>query len=221
MKTKRIFDLLIAVIAIILLSPLLVFFSLILALTGENEVFFRQKRIGQNSKEFNVLKFATMLKNSSLMGAGNITQKNDSRVLPLGKLLRKYKINELPQLWNILTGEMSIVGPRPLTSDIRSYLTAESLVIISNMKPGLTGMGSICFRDEESLIAASGSDYHDFYKKNIGPYKSKLEVWYAANQTIFLDIKIIIITVIVVIFPKFDFFKILPKSVPKKPENIK
>ena len=107
--TKRLLDLIIASIAIVLLSPLLLTVSIILKFTGEGEVFYVQERIGFKNEKFNIIKFATMVKNSPNIGAGEITINNDPRVLPIGKFLRKSKINELPQLWNILIGNMSLV----------------------------------------------------------------------------------------------------------------
>ena len=113
-KITRLFDILLSSITLIILSPLLLVVMVLLKLTGEGEIFYRQKRIGQHQNAFYIIKFATMLKNSSDTGAGSVTIRNDSRVLPLGKILRKTKLNEIPQIWNILIGEMSIVGPRPL-----------------------------------------------------------------------------------------------------------
>jgi lipopolysaccharide/colanic/teichoic acid biosynthesis glycosyltransferase len=111
---KRILDIVIVLIALLLLSPLLIPVIILLLLTGEHQVFYLQKRIGYQGKPFNILKFATMLKNSPQIGTGEITLRNDPRVTVIGKLLRRTKINELPQILNVLKGEMSIVGPRPL-----------------------------------------------------------------------------------------------------------
>ena len=110
----RFFDIFLSSLAITALSPLLIPVMLVLALTGEGKIFFRQERIGKGMKAFKLLKFATMLENSPNMGSGTITTKNDPRILPVGRLLRKTKINELPQLINIFLGDMSIIGPRPL-----------------------------------------------------------------------------------------------------------
>ena len=119
---ERIFDILFSSIAIILLLPLLIPVSIILKVTGEGEIFFLQERIGKNRSTFNLYKFATMIKDSPNIGTGTITIKNDPRVLPFGKFLRRSKINELPQLLNILLGDMSIIGPRPLTiSNFEAY----------------------------------------------------------------------------------------------------
>ena len=110
---KRLIDLFIAIVALVLLSPLLILVSIILKFTGEGEVFYLQERLGFQNKKFNIIKFATMLKNSPEIGTGSLTLRGDPRVLPFGKFLRKSKINELPQILNVLIGNMSIVGPRP------------------------------------------------------------------------------------------------------------
>ncbi len=111
---KRFFDIVFSLIALLLLSPVLVPIIILLLLTGEHEVFYRQDRVGYKNKIFRIWKFATMLKNSPNMGHGDMTMRGDSRITPVGKFLRQSKINELPQLINILTGDMSFVGPRPL-----------------------------------------------------------------------------------------------------------
>ena len=111
---ERFFDVFLSSIALIFLSPLLLPIIIILKLTGEGEVFFMQERIGRNGRLFKLIKFATMLKNSPNLGTGTVTMKHDPRILPVGKFLRKTKINELPQLLNILLGDMSVVGPRLL-----------------------------------------------------------------------------------------------------------
>ena len=163
---QRLFDIFLSFVALLILSPLLIVISLILKLSGEHEIFYRQARIGKNGKLFHVLKFATMLKNSPNIGAGEITLKNDPRVLPFGKFLRKSKINEFPQLWNILVGEMSIVGPRPMVPDTFAKYDNTAKSFLNTLRPGLTGIGSIIFRDEERLLENS-NDARDFYDNHI------------------------------------------------------
>jgi lipopolysaccharide/colanic/teichoic acid biosynthesis glycosyltransferase len=212
---KRIFDIFFSLFFIILLSPLLLPIILLLRATGEGEVFYRQIRLGKNNNPFYIYKFATMLKNSPAMGTRTITMKNDPRVLSFGKLLRKTKLNELPQLLNVLVGDMSVVGPRPLTAETRRYIPKLSSRKIASLKPGITGIGSIIFRNEELYADRANMDYHQFYAKEIGPFKGDLEVWYLKNQGIFLDFKIIIATIFVVFFPQLKavnfFFPTLPK----------
>ena len=170
--TKRLLDIFIAFSAILIVSPILVVVIIVLKFTGEGEVFYLQKRVGKNGKEFGLLKFATMIKNSPKIGAGEITLPNDPRVLPVGKFLRKTKINELPQIWNILNGQMSIVGPRPMVPNTFLKYPDTDKKIIMKIKPGLTGIGSIIFRDEEAIISSvTNEDIHVFYKRVIAPYK--------------------------------------------------
>ena len=164
---KRIFDLIIALIALVLLLPVFIPVMLILRFTAEREVFYFQNRIGKDCKYFDIWKFATMLKNSSKMGTGNITLRNDPRVTPFGKFLRKSKINELPQIINVLLGDMSIVGPRPTVRKHAEAYPDDVRKQIYSSKPGITGVGSIIFRDEEELISNSEMDPFEFYKTQL------------------------------------------------------
>lgn len=199
---KRIFDFILALVALTILSPLLIPISILLLLTGEHYIFYTQKRIGKGGKEFGLIKFATMLKNSPNIGSGDVTLHHDPRVLPMGKFLRSTKINELPQLLNILLGDMSFVGPRPLTPRVFNYYTEEAKEIVKQMKPGLTGVGSIIFRDEEKIIGESKLSWEECVKQEIMPRKAKAEQWYLKNQSIATDIKLIFITAWVVLFPQ-------------------
>ena len=148
----RFFDVLFSGIALLLLSPLMVPIVITLRLTGEGEVFFLQERIGKSGKKFKLFKFATMLKNSPNIGTGTVTMRGDPRVLPVGTFLRKTKINELPQLLNIFFGDMSIIGPRPLTIQTFEAYTKNTQILITQVQPGLSGVGSIIFRDEEVIL---------------------------------------------------------------------
>ena len=214
---KRFFDIIASATAILLFLPVGILLIILLRFTGEGEVFYRQARVGRDGKLFDVLKFATMLKNSPNFGTGTITKKNDPRVLPLGKVLRKTKLNEIPQLWNILVGDMSVIGPRPLTKDSRDYIPNEILQEIKSLPPGLSGIGSIIFRDEESIIHKSGEDSHAFYKREVAPFKGKLELWYKQNRSFTLDLKIIFLTIWVVIFPKTKWVNRIFSDLPKHP----
>lgn len=198
---QRILDVLFSGFALLVLSPLLAPIVIALRLTGEGEVFYRQQRVGRDGKLFGVYKFATMLKNSPSLGAGTVTLKDDPRVLPLGHFLRKTKINELPQLLNILIGDMSIIGPRPQTQRCFDAFPTRSQVQIVRVRPGLSGIGSIVFRDEEALMHAH-ADAERYYDEVIMPYKGLLEEWYVANQGLWTYFACIFATVWVVAFPK-------------------
>lgn len=212
----RIFDILVSGISIIILAPLFLPTILLLRMTGEGEVFYHQKRIGMQGKEFKLLKFATMLKDSPNIGSGNITLKDDPRVLPFGKFLRRSKINELPQLFNIFLGDMSIIGPRPLTRDNFNYYSDEHQLIIASVKPGLSGIGSIFFRAEDELLQ-NQEEAEQLYSSLIAPYKASLECWYVNNRSFLLDIYLISETMLVVAFPKKPRLKCLAKKLPTPP----
>lgn len=214
---KRILDLGLASATIVVLLPLLVPIIIILRLTGEGEIFYLQERIGFKNSRFKIWKFATMLKNSLDIGTGSITLQDDFRVTKFGKFLRKTKINELPQLYNILKGDISIVGPRPvLEQDWRLYPDS-ILNKIYDVKPGLTGIGSILFRDEESLMSSvKDEDYHEYYKRVIAPYKGSLEMWYQKNQSMMVDVKLILLTALVIVFPTNRLHERWLKDLPKR-----
>jgi lipopolysaccharide/colanic/teichoic acid biosynthesis glycosyltransferase len=218
--SKRILDILISSAALIFLSPLLFVIMVILKFTGEGEIFFLQPRVGQNGKLFHLFKFATMLKASPNMAGGVLTTKNDPRILPAGKFLRKTKINELPQLINILKGEMSVVGPRPQAQAHFDVFPAHVKREIVKVKPGLTGVGSVVFRDEEELMARSPKGAKRCYEEDIAPYKGELEIWYVRNQTIRLDLVLSILTLLVIVFPGIERHTQVFKAVPQKPPQI-
>ena len=214
---KRFLDIVLSSIAIIILSPILLPVMIGLLCTGENYIFYKQERIGYKNKKFNIYKFATMLKDSPNLGTGLHTTTNDPRILPLGGFLRKTKINELPQLFNILFGSMSIVGPRPLVDKTFEPYLEHVKKNIYNVKPGLSGIGSIVFRNEEELMSKSEIPIDQFYKIFISPYKGELELWYQKNLTSYTDFVIIFSTIWVVFFPKSNFIYRAFKNLPKKP----
>jgi lipopolysaccharide/colanic/teichoic acid biosynthesis glycosyltransferase len=169
---KRILDLVLSGLALLVLAPLLIPVCIGLLLTGEHYVFYLQQRIGLNNKKFGIWKFATMLKNSPNLAGGLHTTRRDPRLMPLGHFLRQTKINELPQLINILLGDMSIVGPRPLVDKTFDPYPDHVKRVIYNVRPGLTGIGSIVFRDEERLLSESGMPAAEFYAKHIAPARA-------------------------------------------------
>lgn len=181
-----------------ILSPFFILICLLLRFTGEGEVLYRQERVGKGNKIFHLLKFATMLKNSPNIATGNITIKDDPRVLPIGKILRSTKINELPQLLNILLGDMSFVGRRPLTPDLYKKYSEGAQLTFKHSRPGLTGVGSIIFRSEDYYLNSVKNPI-EFYKSKILPYKEELELWYLENSNLKLYIVIILITILVVL----------------------
>ena len=214
---KRLFDIVLASLLLIILSPILIPIIIGLKLTGEGEIFYLQKRIGYKNKYFNILKFATMLKNSPNMGTGSITLRNDPRVTPMGTFLRKTKINELPQIINVLKGDLSIVGPRPLVDKTFGDYTKPVQDTIYDVVPGITGIGSVIFRDEEKLISDSGMEPHAYYQKFVAPYKGALEMWYQNHFSFYTDFMIIFLTAWVILSPKSNLPYSVFKDLPKRP----
>lgn len=215
----RLFDILFSLLVLIFLLPLFAPIVLILRFTGEREIFYRQVRVGQFGSTFDLLKFATMLKDSPTIGAGEITLKNDPRVLPFGRFLRKTKINELPQLFNILLGHISVVGPRPMVPNTFIKYSPEAQSELKKVMPGLTGIGSIIFRDEEKFLEGK-ADPRKFYDDHIIPYKNKLELWYVKNNSITTYFKIIFVTAWVIFFSKSKIYQSLFPKLPKLPASL-
>ncbi len=217
---QRILDILLSLVALVVLSPLLIPIAIVLRLTGEGEIFYFQERVGQGGRPIQLFKFATMLKNSPSLGTGTITLKDDPRILPVGRFLRKTKINELPQLLNVLFGHMSVVGPRPQTRRCFSAFPDSSRKAIIRVRPGLSGIGSIVFRDEEDLMHGS-EDAGRFYDEVIAPYKGALEEWYVAHQGIGLYLLLIFLTLWVVLIPGSRMVWSIFQNLPQPPERLR
>jgi lipopolysaccharide/colanic/teichoic acid biosynthesis glycosyltransferase len=218
---KRFFDIIASSLAIVVLSPLLIPVMIILLLTGEHYIFYGQKRVGYKNKYFRIWKFATMLKTSPNLGTGSLTLKNDPRVFPFGRFLRKTKINELPQLFNILLGDMSIVGPRPQMEVDFLKFPEHMQAVIYNAVPGITGIGSIIFRDEQKWISDFNGDKHEFYRQHIAPYKGELELWYQRHISLCTDVILVFLTVWVILFPESEVVYRIFKDLPEKPEFLR
>lgn len=215
----RLFDFVSTTVALALLSPLFLVVMLILRFTGEHEVFYLQERIGKGGMPFRVFKFATMLKESPNLSGGYLTQKDDPRVLPFGRFLRKWKINELPQLLNVWLGQMSLVGPRPQAAVHYNLYNSFQKEAIDSLKPGLTGLGSLIFRDEEGLLERSGLEFDYVHDELITPYKGDLEVWYAAHRSIGLYFKILYLTAISILAPGGSYLEGFPE-LPQPPAEL-
>ena len=216
----RFFDVVLSGLALTVLSPLLISIALFLRFSGEGEIFFLQERVGKNREMFKLFKFATMLKNSPSMGTGTVTMKNDPRILPTGKFLRKTKINELPQLLNVFIGDMSLVGPRPQAPRCFDIFPLKSQDLIVQVKPGLSGIGPIVFRGEEDILEGYSGTL-DFYDNVIGPYKGDVEAWYVRKQGLIIYFALILLTVWVVFFPKSGLVWRVFKDLPPPPDVLK
>ena len=198
---QRFFDILISGAAIAVLSPFLVPLVLVLRLTGEGEIFFTQQRIGRTARPFSLYKFATMLKARPSLGTGTVTVKDDPRILPVGRFLRATKINELPQIINVLKGDMSVIGPRPQERRCFDAFPAEAREAIVQVRPGLSGVGSILFRNEQEMMDGE-RDPDRVYDEIIMPYKARLEEWYVENRSLALYFQLIFLTVWAVLFAR-------------------
>jgi lipopolysaccharide/colanic/teichoic acid biosynthesis glycosyltransferase len=209
---KRFFDVLFSLLCLVILSPLFFLLFIPMKLTGEGYIFYLQKRLGLHKKVFNIYKFATMLKDSPNLGTGTITLRNDPRVTPVGKYLRITKINELPQILNVLFGQMSFVGPRPLVLKSFNLYTPEVQTVIYNSRPGITGIGSIIFRDEEKFVSEYG-DPHKAYEI-VYAHKGNVEVWYQKNKSFTTDFLILFITGWQILFSKSQMVKRIFKDLP-------
>lgn len=217
--TKRLFDVVLALGIVLLIAPLMVPIMIGLKLTGEGYIFYLQDRVGYKNRNFKIFKFATMLLNSPNMKGGIFTARNDPRLTPMGGFLRKTKINELPQLINILRGEMSFVGPRPVMPQSFAEYPQHVQNVIYNVQPGITGVGSIVFRDEEEIINTAkerGEDVAELYGTQIYGYKGELEAWYQGKHSFLLDMTILFCTGWVILFPKskllFKLYPDIPRS---------
>jgi lipopolysaccharide/colanic/teichoic acid biosynthesis glycosyltransferase len=216
----RFFDILFSSVAIVVLLPFMIPIMIGLKLTGEHYIFYLQPRVGKGGRDFMVLKFATMLKDSPNMPGGVLTQKNDPRILPMGRFLRKTKINELPQLVNILIGQMSVVGPRPQARRHYELYSEAVRKEIDKVPPGLTGIGSVVFRDEEAILDEIPGDRDHFHDTVIAPYKGELEVWWTRHRSIGNYFKLIFLTAWALVSPRTALWKRWFKGLPEPPKEL-
>jgi lipopolysaccharide/colanic/teichoic acid biosynthesis glycosyltransferase len=216
----RLFDFFFSLLAVVVLLPFMIPVMIGLKLTGEHYVFYLQPRIGRGGKEFKIIKFATMLKESPNMPGGVLTQKDDPRILPMGKFLRKTKINELPQLINILIGQMSFIGPRPQAKQHYDLYTDEVKDAINKIPPGLSGIGSIVFRDEENILNHVEDDREQFHDTHIAPYKGQLELWYSRHRNLWTNFLLILITIWIVFKPESNIYLFIFKYLPVMPDVL-
>lgn len=216
---QRFFDVIFSGLALLVFAPMLIPILILLKVTGEGEIFYIQQRVGKNKKYFGLLKFATMLKDSPNLATGTVTVKHDPRILPVGNLLRKTKINELPQLINIFKGDMSIVGPRPQTQRCFDAFPKDVQTQIIRVRPGLSGIGSIIFSAEENILHGA-DDKMEFYDRVITPYKGALEKWYIDNREIKNYFLIILITIWVLVFPQSRVVWKIFEDLPAPPDEL-
>ena len=224
----RFFDILFASVAIAVLLPFMIPVMIGLKLTGEHYVFYEQMRIGKGGREFPLLKFATMLKDSPNLPGGLYTSKDDPRLLPMGKFLRRTKINELPQLVNILRGDMSIIGYRPTVREHFDAYPEKAREKLATSRPGLSGIGSIVFRNEEEILQKAEVESPDydkqaFHREIIAPYKAALECWYVDHKSVSMYFRMIDLTIDAVTNPgSRRWWRELKRfGLPKAPAKLK
>ena len=215
----RAVDVLVSGTALLLLAPLFAVVIGVLRCSGEGEVFFRQQRVGRGGRMFGLWKFVTMLKDSPNLGTGTLTLRDDPRVLPVGRILRRAKINELPQLINVLVGDMSLIGPRPQAPVNFGYFPDDVKEALGRVRPGLSGIGSIVFRDEEAILERA-ADKTRFYAEVIAPYKGALERWYIEHRRLHTYFLLIALTAWVIAFPDSRLHRRLLPGLPPPPPGL-
>ncbi|MBE8232091.1 MAG: sugar transferase [Endozoicomonadaceae bacterium] len=202
MFLKRVFDLLFVVPGLILLSPVFLLIAFVIKLSSDGSILFKQVRVGQQGKLFYVLKFRTMVMNAEEKGA-KVTIHGDPRITKAGHFLREYKLDELPQLINVLKGEMSLVGPRPEVPEYVSFYTDDIKKVILSVPPGITDRASIEFKDENKILAGSIDPIKD-YQEKVLPIKLNYYTKYVQERSLWLDFRLIIATIYSILaLPKF------------------
>ncbi|HWB24553.1 MAG TPA: sugar transferase [Chitinophagaceae bacterium] len=198
MDGTRFFDILISIIVLVILSPFLIIIAVIIKATSRGPIIFVQERVGKNNKNFNIYKFRTMRVNASSQGSLTVGSR-DNRITSIGFFLRKFKVDELPQLFNVLKGEMSLVGPRPELRKFVDMYKPEELFVLS-VKPGITDYASLTYRNENELLASS-NEPEKFYIKEIMPAKIALNKHYISNKGLKSYFFIIFRTILTVFNP--------------------
>jgi len=196
---KRLFDVCFSIIGLIIFTPLFALIALLIKIEDGGPVFYRGIRIGKDGKPFRILKFRTMIPEAEKVGVW-ITPNDDPRITKIGKILRKYKLDELPQLINVFKGEMSFVGPRPEVPYYVEKFSEEEKAILS-VRPGITDWASLWDIDEGSLLAGS-TDPNKFYEECILPIKKQLQLKYVKTHSFLTDIRLIILTILALILGK-------------------
>ena len=194
---KRVFDILVSILGMIVLAPFFLYVVIIIKREGSGPIFYRGPRTGRSGKDFGILKFRTMYEDPASYTGPRVTAKDDERITPLGRWLRDTKLNELPQLWNVLIGEMSLVGPRPEDTEIVKTWPTDARDEILSVRPGITSPASILYRKEESLLTMDG--LMDVYFRDIVPDKLRLDRLYIRNRSFMGDLDIIFWTAVALI----------------------
>lgn len=193
---KRLFDIIFSLLGLISISPILLMVAILIKQEDGGPIFYKGIRVGKNGIPFKMFKFRTMVVNADKIG-GPSTADDDPRLLKVGKLIRKYKLDEIPQLINVLKGDMSLVGPRPEVPHYVNMFTEEEKEILS-VRPGITDWASLWNSDEGAILAGS-SDPEKTYMEKIWPEKKRLQLKYVKEHSFLTDIKIILLTILKII----------------------
>ena len=193
---KRFFDIVVSLLGILITSPILLVVSVLIKLTSKGPVFYKQERIGKDEKPFFILKFRTMVVNADQQGL-KITVGGDKRITGVGKFLRKSKLDELPQLFNVFVGQMSLVGPRPEVAEYVSLYNEEQRKVLS-VRPGITDYASVCFRNENEILAEAENPQKE-YIEHIMPLKLRYNAKYIEEMSVWTDLKLIFLTLYVIL----------------------
>ena len=194
LRRKRLFDMVCAALGLLVLSPVLLVCALLVGLTSPGGILFRQERVGKDGVPFTIYKFRSMRKDNAGL---KISTSGDSRITPVGRVLRKAKLDELPQLWNVLKGDMSFVGPRPEVKEYTDLYTPEQRQVLL-VRPGITGLASIRYRNENDLLSAS-ADPNRTYIEEVMPAKLALDLEYIPRACVSYDIRLILETLVTVV----------------------
>src|SRR5262249_34788518 len=193
---KRLFDFVVASCALVVLTPLLLGLALAVFVSSPGPIVYRGTRVGRSGREFAILKFRTM--RIAQQHGRDITVRDDPRVTAIGRFLRASKFDELPQFWNVICGQMSLVGPRPEAPRYVATYTSEQREVL-NVRPGMTGLTQIYFRHEERLLR--GTQVERYYETVVMPAKLEIDAYYARQHTFWLDLKVIALTFVALFRP--------------------
>jgi len=210
LRLKQILDIALSTVGLLLLLPFFIIASILIKRESKGPVFYKQLRIGLNGKSFYIYKFRTMEVEADREGLP-ITGADDPRLTKVGRLLRKIKLDEMPQLLNVLKGEMSLVGPRPEVPEYVELYTDEQKKILT-VKPGMTDPATVYFRNEEELLAQA-DDKESFYINEIIPVKMRLYLRYIENRSLLYDIKLIFLEVLALILPQRIFRSLFSRQI--------
>ena len=211
---KRGADIIFSILGILISAPLLLISVILIFISGETSPVYLSYRIGKDGNLFRMFKLRTMSRTRP--SKSPLTAYNDNRINFFGRFLRFSKIDELPQFFNILNGDLSFVGPRPMLPEVYFFYSDKTREKLNTIRPGVTGIGSIVFRNESDLFKKVKGSHESFYKYNIAPAKADLELWYTKNCSFLIDFKILALTVVALLYGKVKslkrHFKNLPTS---------